>query len=258
MKKISILLAFVFVATFSWSQLIDHPAPSLKLQIQQSSGTNGSSVAYNPNKQMYYAVIAGNTEYPLETFDEFGNALYKGIASNDLRGIWWNNKEKALEGNCYADGGIIKIGLNGRGHASEGNSTIFSGANHQPNDHACGTYYNKKKEILYYMNGMVRGYKRSTGEPGKTKVYLALPTDQININQYELIFTGQKKMELGVLDYVNKKIYLFSLKGGTHTGTVVLPSNAPAGDSFWFSYANNYAFLYDVDARAWVGYRIFN
>ena len=40
----------------------------LSLTFSNEEGTNGTSVAWNGTKKLYYAVIAGNDCFPLETF----------------------------------------------------------------------------------------------------------------------------------------------------------------------------------------------
>ena len=258
-KKAFILtITMLFIATFALSQeLIQYPAGSLYLKIKGEGGKNGAAVVYNPVENLYYCVMAGNSVYPLETFDRNGKNIYQAEAYNDMRGMWWNPKEKALEGNCYLDGGIVSIGLTERGHAGTGNRVIFEGSEFQPFENACGTYNPKSKEILYYQDGIVLGYSRKDGRATDTYIKLALPVEEEEINWVSLIFTGKKGMELGVLDVYAKKVYLFSFKDGSHSATVNLPKSAMVYEAFNFSYANDYIFLFDQDERKWTGYRIF-
>lgn len=258
--RLPILIAVVtviFSLQANSQQLITNPVASLKLVIEQEGGTNGTAVVFNPEKQLYYTVFAGNSEYPLETFTREGKNIYQSNAGNDMRGMWWNAKAHALEGNCYADGGIVAIGLTGEGYAGEFNTQIFGGNSHQPDDQSVGVFDPVKKEILYYGAGLVSGYSRKTGKPTKTFVILDIPVDNEDINWSTMISTGVKKMELGVMDYNTGKVYLFDKATGDHTATVQLPSNAVIYDKFNFSYANGYIFLFDQDERAWTGYRIF-
>lgn len=261
MKSLKLFLLFLSVAWISsatWAQeLIQYPAASLQLEMKGLGGKNGASVAYNPDNDLYYAVIAGNSTYPMETFSGSGKNLYSAEAYNDMRGLWWNPKDKALEGNCYADGGIISVGLMPNGWAGAGNKVIFAGSSHQPSEQAVGTFDPKKKEILYYNEGSIFGYARKDGAITSTYFFLSLPVDVTDINWTTLIFTGVKGKELGVLDYQLKKIYLFNRKDGTHAGTVNLPASVTTYDVFNFSYANGYVFLFDQEARKWVGYKIF-
>ena len=48
---------------------------------------------------IYYAVIAGNSSFPLETFDATGVSLYQTNTGFDCRGLWWNPNLNQLETN---------------------------------------------------------------------------------------------------------------------------------------------------------------
>jgi hypothetical protein len=250
-------MAIVLSSPVFSQELIQYPVGTLKLVIQQYGGSNGTAVVFNPEEQFYYTVFAGNADYPLETFTRFGNNIYQANAGNDIRGMWWNPKAKALEANCYDDGGIISIGLTEEGYAGTSNTVIFDGADYQPNEHAVGVFDPVKKEILYYSDGFVMGYSRKSGKPTKTFIFLLLPVEVSDMNWSTLIYTGVKGMELGLLDYASKKVYLFDRSSGLQTGTVELPKTAVTYDRFNFSYANGNIFLFDQDERTWTGYRIF-
>ncbi len=258
MKTFLIICATLFLLSTqnSFGQLIDHPKPSLILQISQTSGTNGASVAYNPDKRLYYAVIAGNGAYPLEVFDGNGNNVYQTDAGVDTRGIWWNPKTKTLEGNGYGDVGIFSYSMNSSGFPSEGTQTVFPGENHQACEQCVGTFDTKKKAMMYYASGYITWYSRSKGVEIK-KMALEVGSGIDDINEYSTIYTGVKNMEIGLLDYNNNKVYLYSAKTGKRTGTVELPSNAETHGVFRFAYANKHVFLYSVDSRSWTGYKIF-
>jgi hypothetical protein len=246
---------FLFSQLFS-QQFFSRPNSTIKLIMQGEGGANGAAVVYNPDKQIYYAVFAGNAEYPLDVFDRNGSLLSTSQAGNDMRGMWWNPKKGTLEGNCYLDGGIVAVDLDDNGYPYFADDVIFDGAEHQPNEHAVGVFDPVKKEILYYSDGVVVGYSRKNGKPTKTYVSLVLPVSLENINWSTMIFTGVKDKEIGVLDQVSKKVYLFDITGA-QTGTVQLPAEAPVNQAFNFSYANGQLFLFDKDSREWTGYRIF-
>lgn len=261
MKINKVLLAFIAIAFLSSSlisqSLIQYPVGSVKLKIEQYEGTNGASVVYNPEKQLYYTVFAGNATYPLETFDKNGNNLFQKVAGADMRGMWWNPKTHGLEGNCYADGGIVSIGINEYGLAEGYEGTILYGSYNQPSENAAGVFDPKAKEILYFDGGIIWGHSRKNGKLTKTLIVPFLPVDIANINWSSMVFTGVPTMEYGLLDYVEKKIYLFDKKSWDNTGTVTLPVGTKVYDKFNFSYANGFVFLFDQDEREWTGYRIF-
>ena len=253
---VGLVSLFVLICSFTANaQLINNPKASLSLALKSTGGTNASGITYDPSRQLYYTVVAGNSEFPLEVFKSSGKLLYSGTAGNDLRGIWWNTKTQSLEGNCYDEGGIVKIGLSDNGSTSIGNTTIFEGS-HQPHGNTCGVYDSKKKEIYYYSGGSIHVYKRKTGAFSK-KVNPDLTLNEKRaINTTSMIFTGIKKSELGLLDYEARKVYLFNKKTGEKTATINLPYDAPVDDSFLFGYANGHVFLYDKGSRTWWGYKI--
>ena len=250
-------IVFMLISHGLWAQeIINIDAFSLKLEIQGEDGTNGSSIAFNPKSNMYYSAIAGNPSYPLETFNENGINVHSAEVSSDIRGIWYNSKAKSLQGNCYDNGGIVTIGLNSNQYATGGNKVLFEGRN-QPGVNSCGALDVKRKEVVYYDFGNVIGYNIKTGNKGKVNLKLDIPILDENVNSTTLIYTGQSKMEYGILDHYNKKVLLFNAKSGEHTATVSLPSDAPTHSSFRFSFANGYVFLYNVDSRTWYGYKAF-
>jgi hypothetical protein len=255
LKIFSLLL--VFCVQSALGQVIDRPKPSLILQISQEEGTNGSGVAYNPIKQLYYTIIAGNTDYPLEVFDGNGNSTFQTSAGVDMRGIWWNAKTNSLEGNSYGEGSIVSYVMNESSFPDGGAQTVTTARDFQPLEQAVGVYDAKKKAVVYYSDGYVYWYSRSKGTLAK-KLKLDIGANKEDFNNYSIIYTGVKNMELGLLDYNNKVVYLFSAKSGKSTASIILPSNAVTFNAFRFAYANKQVFLYDIDARSWTAYKIFN
>lgn len=223
----------------------------VSLTFSGEEGTNGTAVAWNPINKLYYAVIAGNSSFPLETFTEDGKKLFKGEASVDMRGMWFNPKSKALEGNCAGEGGYFSAEINSYGEPSAATITI-SGMN-QPDFNNVGAFDPKKKKVYFYQEGQIYAYKSKGGSAMKSFSLFNLPTELTNINATTVIFTGRKGEELGVLDYEAKRVYLFDIKGN-YKAVISLPASAITHDMFRFSYANEKIWLYDVDTRTWTGY----
>ena len=137
-------LIFSFIL-FSLSSLAlagvnENPAIDLTLSFQQSGGTNGVAVAYNPHQKLYYAAIAGNPNFPLEVFDEAGNPLWQGTTGQDIRSLWFNKKEKRLEFVAYG-GGLYYYPLDDNGYPSNG-TELWSGLT-PPGDQSVGTFDGK-------------------------------------------------------------------------------------------------------------------
>lgn len=254
MKKLLGLSIFLLAATSVNAQVLTSPKASLKLEIKQNSGTNGSGLAYNPQTQLYYAVIAGNASYPLEVFNASGNNVYTTNAGNDMRGLWYNKKAKAVQGNTYNMKGIMEMSLDENGYPSIGSKNV--GNCGQPDDQSVGVFDGKK--YLYYFDGkIVRIYDPKKSVVKSETVMEDLMDRSYNINRTSMIYTGVKKHEYGFLDYNAKKVYLVNKKTGVIRATVNLPSDAVTNDMFRFTYANGYVFLYDTQERAWTGYKIF-
>ena len=251
------MLAGFIAACASKKAMVSQLEPGIKLRYQnQESGTNGNSVVYNPKQNMYYAGFAGNENFPLETFDKNGKPLYTTTTGADLRGMWWNPKTDKLEANCYSDGGIVSIELKSNGYAG-GNPKIVMSGRHQPDDQSVGVFDPDENQILYYKDGKLYKYGRLNGEYHSNLKLNDIPTDLDNINFNALIYTGYPKMEVGILNYVDKEVYLFDKKNGQRNQTLKLPYDAPTADRMRFSFSNDHLWLYDVDTRTWTGYRLF-
>ena len=262
MKKPNLLLilALVFAVSFTAcknNKIAENPTKTLELKFELTNGNNGMAVVYNPEKKMYYAVSGGNEAYPLEVFDNKGERVAGNSANADFRGLWWNAELKRLEGNTYrrkGDPTVISLVIDDKGYFN-GENIVITSENIQPNIQAVGAYDFINKHIVFYSYGKVYKVKRSSLEKiGNIK--LELPVDQDNISPYSIIYTGFPKKDVGVFDHENKKVYLFDSNTGKHTFTVNLPSESKTYNTFNFSYANGYIWLYNKDTRIWTGHKI--
>ncbi|MBK9732843.1 MAG: T9SS type A sorting domain-containing protein [Chitinophagaceae bacterium] len=219
-------------------------------------GTNASGIAYNPNLDIYYTVIAGNSGFPLETFDPSGASLFQSNTGFDFRGLWWNANTSQLEGNGYYNFGLWSPDLNANGYALNTGTSIFTGQN-QPDAQSCGDYDYCADEIIYYFNGAVYRVNRTTNALLGSFALTGLPVPLSNINTTSIVFTGCSGNEIALEDYVNKNILLFNKTTGAYSGSSQLPANAVTSQSFRLSYANNMIWLYDAYTRTWTSYSIF-
>jgi hypothetical protein len=254
---ICLCISLLFEQNIQAQKNLDLTGKTLTLGIKSNEGNNGNAVVYNPDKDLYYAAFAGNSTYPIETFGSTGQNLYQGKTGQDIRGLWYNSKTENLEANCYNDIGFITIKTDSRGYAGTGSEIIYSGMN-QPSKQSCGNIDKKGEQILYYYNGSIVSYDRETGKSNGAKIYLEMPTVLDNINTTTFIYTGKKKMEIGLLNFEHKEVYLFNLKTGEHSATVKLPADAVTNGVFRFAFANGHIFLYDGDSRSWTGYQLFD
>ncbi|WP_299459906.1 hypothetical protein [uncultured Microscilla sp.] len=232
------------------------PKASLKLTFKGSRGSNASSVVYHPDKQMYYSVIAGSYRYPLETFDSQGKSIYQARAGMSTRGMWWNPQTKQLERNVKK--GIAATQLSQDGYATSDDLKVILKADlHQPNGNSCGVYDPDADEILYYSYEKIYRYSRKDAQLISSYYLIGLPTDGDNLNANSMIYTSKPGMEIGLLDYKNKKVHLFDKKTHKFANTIDLPENTVTSKEYRFGYANDYVWLFDIGERSWVGYKIF-
>jgi len=249
------LLLLITEYSFSQCSILTDAVQGISYTYVQGSGTNASGVAYNPNFNLYYAVIAGNSAFPYETFDPTGVSLYQTNAGFDFRGLWWNPNTNQVEGNGYFDNGLWTSDLDVNGYAQNTGTNLFTGQN-QPDAQSCGDYDYDADEIIYFFNGSIYRYDRSTDAFISSYPLTGLPVPLSDINSTSVIYTGCCGNEIGLEDYVNKSILLFSKSTGAYSGSSQLPSSAPTNSQYRFSYANNLVWLYDANARVWTSYSI--
>jgi len=228
--------------------------PDIVLKIQQTAGHNATSVVYNPDKKMYYAVFGGNESFPLEVFDEEGKTLRKTSVGFDARGLWWNSSTKQIEGNSFANHGIMAVQLTDKGFPN-GVKTVINN-NDQPEDQSCGAFDQEKNEIIYLYKDTIYRYNRSSGKYIDKYGLSGISVKFNCINKTTVIYTGILAKEIGLLDHENKKIYLFDKSSGNLTTSFDLPSNAPTFEIYRFAFANDHIWLYNKNKRAWYGYVI--
>lgn len=246
-------LLFFIATSFTLAQApMASPKEAVSLTFVQADGTNASAVAWNPGKRVYYAVIAGNAEFPLETFDEKGLPVSDRSARADMRGLWWDSKKGKLMGNCAGEGGWVEIATDLEGSPSGQPNIVIAGMN-QPDFQSVGAFDGKK--VVFYNEGSLFFYNPKNGKAAGS-VSLQLPVSQDDINATSAGCTGKKGYEYMLLDYEAGKLYFFNRKGNL-TATSKLPASAVTYSVFRFSFANGMAFLYDADERTWTGYRVF-
>lgn len=220
---------------------------TLRLSLQSEDGTNGCAVAWNPEKKLYYTIIAGNVEFPMDIFDANGQWLSTHLSGVDNRGLWFNTKTGKLQARSF-DGQLFDYALKSNGNP---NAPIQVKENVGPSDQNIGTF--AKGTVYYYSDGVVNVVP-SKGKP--KAIQLAMPSDYESYNHYSMGATGVKNFEFVVWNVATGSLEFYNLKG-KQTGTVKLPGEVPLAENFRFSFANNHAWLYDVDSRTWSGYKIF-
>ncbi|MCY7410075.1 MAG: T9SS type A sorting domain-containing protein [Chitinophagales bacterium] len=252
-----LITCFLFTTHSSFSQctILTNAVQGISYTYVTINGTNASGVAYNPTLNIYYAVTAGNPGFPFETFTPAGTSLYQTNAGFDFRGLWWNPNTNQLEGNGYYTYGLWKSNLDINGYALNTGTNLFIGQ-FQPDAQSVGDYDYDANEIIYYFNGFIYRYDRNTNVLLGSYPLTGMPVSLSNINWTSVVYTGCCGNEIGILDYINKTILLFSKTTGAYSGTSKLPASAVTNYGFNTSYANNLVWLHDIGTRTWTSYSI--
>ncbi len=258
MKKVLFFLLIAFISSigniFSQTPLKETQA-EFTYQIQGDNGTNASAVVWNPEKKLYFTLIAGNKDYPFEAFDSKGTSVYAQDVKIDGRGMWYNKSKKRLEINAAGDNGWYFINLN-QEMTTHTMVSINSGQN-QPDFNSVGTFDNKKQVIFFNTNNIsIEHYNYSKPEK-KKETSLEIRTGTVDhYNNTSIGYTGKKNYEYVLLNYKKKELIYFNKKG-IESGSTKLPGSAVVSERFKFSYANDRVFLYDIDTRTWTAYKVF-
>ena len=235
------------------------PKAGLQLAVKGEGGVNGSAVTWIEAFKNYYAVVAGNADYPLETYSENGEHLQTIYAGADLRGLWYNPEYHILEANMFDYHDIVSFEVNEDGllYDEDPLEEVFELPVDEPqgvfclnSSHKVYVWYSNAENELVFMN-------TESGEiSGRLK--LKLPAASDAMNHTTVVFTGIKGGEYGLLNYREKSVYLVDQLTCNVSATIELPKDAITHDGFRFSYANGHVWLFDAGKRVWTGYRILN
>ncbi len=268
--SIAFLIGMCFAPLNNFAQQHQELTKVLELQMPEGSGANGASVIWHPEQQKYYAVFAGNTEFPMGVFNKKGKRLSDNdlSAKFDVRGLWYNTQEKKIQANGFADGGWVKYELDENGLPTT--TTVEAEGMKQPDEQSVGTY-NPKNGKIYFLDGnTIVVYKDNGEETGKETTLFVGKTNQSDAQKDEsqdpfllpeyynattMVFTGKEKAELGLYNTDTKSIELYDINSGLMTETLKLPEDAPQETMFNFAYANGIYWLFNKETRQWVGYK---
>jgi hypothetical protein len=236
-----------------------------------ANGTRGASVCWNPVNKKYYAAFAGNMSYPLGIFSAAGKLLSDSDQTTlvDMRGLWYNPGTNKISGNTYNDIGWFSYVLNSNGIPTD--FTIdFKGMN-QPGEQSVGAYDPLLKSICFLDKGRFSFYDIATATPGnfqaihwgRKKMQGPGENEDENMenedyNTTTVVYTGIKNAELGVLNTKLRRIELYDHNTGYLQQSLVLPDEAPLQPLFNFAFANGIYWLFDIENRKWIGYKISN
>lgn len=273
MKKVFLFALTLLTAS---AVLLAQPKPqalkkTMELKMARTTdddmpGTRGAGVVWHPLQKKYYAAFAGNIGYPLCVFDIKGKRLSDDALNTDVdtRGIWYNYVTKKIQVNAYGDNGWAEYTLDAKGIPT-GVDVLFEGQN-QPSDQSVGAFDGKAKSV-YFLNsdGNIEKYSTATAEPtgtitlhlGKRKESDEDVVDEdeplADYNYTTVVFTGLPGSEIALLNLTNRHIELYNIKTGYKTKELSVPEDVPMEASFNFAYANGIYWLFDMEARTWIG-----
>lgn len=277
MKKVLLFTTlFLVTANMLQAQLKQTLKKVMELKMPKTAddlmpGTRGASVAWHPVQKKYYAVMAGNADYPLAVFDATGKRISDEdlTAMNDSRGLWYNPASKEINGNGYGETGWFKFVMNSKGIPTSSSVTL-EGLN-QPDGQCVGAFHPVRKEVMFLYNGVVSLYSLADGSTsGSVQINWGKKKSSGNsdggsdtdtqetpeaYNNTTVIYTGIKNSELGFLNTEKKTIELYDFQTGFLTKEIPLPGNAVTESSFNFAYANGIYWLFNIEARTWIGYK---
>ena len=255
--RLLLCLSLLFYSFISWSQCSPKANAVSDLTLQCSGGTaQRSAVAFYPTQNVYYSVNEGSTSNPIETFSYTGGShLSTTLQAGNYAGFWYNVNLGLLEGNDYNQSAIVQQSINPINSFALSTTSIVANAS-MPSSLSCGQFDPATNEVIYYNALTIYKYSRSTGVLNSTLAITGLPSTFINANS--IIYTGIAGYELGVFDYVNRKVYLINYTTGACVFSCQLPLTAPAPASFGVSFANNRLFLFDSSSLCWYGYKLSN
>jgi hypothetical protein len=236
----------------------------------KAGGSNGASVVWHPLQKKYYAAMAGNAEFPLEIYDETGNSLTDTNLTSmfDVRGFWYNSRDKKIQGNAYNDFGWIEYMTDENG-LNVYMRKLFSGMK-QPEAQSSGAYDEKNNAVYFFDNVNLLGVEKrnlKTGAIDTTFIlhYGSRTKEEIKLeeefdlgekyNSSALGFTGISGSEIALLNAFDMQIEFYNLTNGLMTKILRLPGDAPAELALNFCYSNGIFWLFDKSGRKWLGYK---
>lgn len=269
--KATLLLFVFFVSAFTLQaqktqtlkQVLELKMP--KTVEDEMPGTRGASVIWHPVQKKYYAVFAGNQEFPLAAFDATGKRLSEDglIAMIDTRGLWYNPTTKLIMGNGYSDNGWFTYKLDPKGMPMD--LEVIYEAMNQPAEQSVGTYNPASKRVLFLNDGFVYMYNDKAEKMDSLAINWGVkkkdgtqaggvdPEAYLDYNYTSVIYTGIKGQELGFLNTAEKQVELYDIQNGYLTKIVPLPEEARAETAFNFAYANGIYWFFNMNERKWVG-----
>ncbi len=222
------------------------------------SGTvSNASLVWHPVHSRYYSVRIGNATFPLHTWLAAGGlSVFASTAGIDTRGLWYNPTTAQVERNCLGALGWATMEIDAGFNAVNTFTMILSGQL-QPNAQSVAAYDPMLDQVLFYNAGDIQFRSRANGTVAQTLTITGIGP-LANINALSVIWTGQLNYEIGVLDFVNKRVLLIDRSTGAVSATVQLPASSVTHNQFRFCYTNDRVWLFNATFKRWNAYCIWN
>ena len=234
-----------------------------KTEDDDMPGTRGASVVWHPVQKKYYAVFAGNMNYPLAVFDIKGKRLSDEDLTTmfDIRGMWYNPTNKSIQMNGFDESGWAEYKLDNKGIPTSA-EVLIEGMN-QPTAQSTGIYNAREKAIYYFKaDGDLDKYFPATGEYDKTvPLHLGKSSENEDFENADVVkgynsaaaYTDIPGSEIALLNHYDRKIELYSLRTGYKVKELSIPEEVPVESLFNFAYTNGTYWLFDIEKRTWIG-----
>jgi hypothetical protein len=239
----------------------------MTLRLDRTGGANGASVAWEPERQKYYAAMAGNKTYPMSVYNANGKIVSGNSLETkfDVRGLWYNPGTKTIQANGYKDFGLGEYVLDENSMPESVKKMAL--ASGQPNDQSVGAYDAGNNVIYFYDNEAVAMVREDmSGAKSTMPLYLGVskkskikdnknPENKANYSENASIYTGVRHAGIGLLNIKERQIELYNPDNGLLKMVLKLPEDAPVEISLNFSYCNGIYWLFDKKRREWRGYQ---
>ena len=268
MKRITLLLLIALICVASAQARKSKTLNKvLVLKANRTGGANGSGIAWNPDKQLYYAGITGNTYFPLFAFNTDGKIVSDDLVETmfDVRGLWFNTNSRTLQTNGYKDYGLGEYKLDENGIPES--IKKLKQPSFQPNEQCVGAYDSATNTVYYYDYNSTRIVKQAlAGDSSSIELHLGVKkkkkitqhqntTERKYYNENTCIVVTGGNPQVGLLNIKEKQLELYNLQSGLLKKRLKLPADAPVESSLNFGYSNGIYWLFDKKKREWKGYQ---
>lgn len=239
-----------------------------KEDIDYNNGVKGASVCWNPVTKKYYAAFSGSKDFPLGVFDETGKLLTDTslTAMQNVRGLWYNTGTKKICGNAGDDGGWFSYTLNSKGIPVSAKTDIQGMK--QPDENSTGAFDPVSQMVYFFDKGKLSFYNNKAVAIKTLAIHFGQPkvlgpaefenedNENPDYNHTTVVHTGIAASPAGLLNVKRNRIELYDVTEGYLQQILLLPTDEMYGlKALNFAFANGIYWLYNMDTRAWMGFK---